>query len=222
MMIPGAIQGGLGLLQLLKGGKMNPVRPIYEVPQAAKEELALSRMGLNGRMPGIDQARERIDQNAASSDYRLRRGATNSSQLLSGLNGIQLQSNIASRGLLEAEASDRVRRENNFRRSLSLMSGFQDRKWQIDKSEPFQDAARTKAALVGGGLQNLSGGVNQALSGLFAGQQMQNGTTTPGSAAPAWLQMLLGQSMNGFNPGSWFQSMNSGMKPENYNRNYYG
>lgn len=195
--IPGAIQGGLGLLQLLKGGSMNPVRPSYEIPKAAQEELTLSRMGLNGRMPGAAQAEERIDQNAAGSGYRLQKGATNSSQLLSGLSGIQLNSNIAARGLMESEAVDRARREAIFRRSLGVMAGFQDKKWQLDKYEPFQDAARTKAALVGGGLQNLAGGVNQSLSGLLAGQMMQNGGTPAPAATntvPQWLQMFLGQN----------------------------
>jgi hypothetical protein len=53
------------------------------------------------------------------------------------------------------------------------MANYQNRKWEIDKFQPFQDAARTKAALIGGGLQNLSGGVNQGLSGMLGVQMMQ-------------------------------------------------
>jgi hypothetical protein len=44
---------------------------------------------------------------------------------------------------------------------------------------PFQDAARTKAALVGGGLQNLSGGVGQALGGMMGAQMMQGAQSAP-------------------------------------------
>lgn len=195
------IQGGLGLFQLLRGAGMNPQRPKYEIPAAAQEELASARMQQFGRMPGINYASARLDQNAANSQYRLQRGATNSNQLLSGLNGIQLQSNIASRGLMEAEAGDYIRRENNLRRSLGVMAGYQDKQFQLNKYEPFQDAARTKAALIGGGLQNLSGGVNQSLSGLMAGQMMGNGATAaPQNNIPDWLKVFLNQN-NGMKVG---------------------
>ncbi len=50
--------------------------------------------------------------------------------------------------------------------------------------QPFMDAARTKAALVGGGLQNLSGGVNQAIGGLMGAQMMQGGYGIPQQKTP--------------------------------------
>lgn len=174
-MAPGAIQGGLGLMQLGMGARMDPKRPEYEIPSAAKEELAMSRMGLNARMPGVNYAEQRIGQNSAGSAYRLNRAATNPNQILNGLASIQMNANIASRGLMEAEAGDAIRRESNLRRSLGVMANYQNRKWELDKQQPFLDAARTKAALIGGGLQNLSGGINQGLSGMLGAQMMQQG-----------------------------------------------
>jgi len=104
------------------------------------------------------------------------------------------------------------------------MANYQNRKWEVDKMAPFQDAARTKAALVGGGLQNLSGGVNQGLSGILGAQMMQQGgysdadlASNPGTSSsgnqtlPLWMQFV-----NKFKNGMM------GMKPENYNRNIYG
>ncbi len=172
-MAPGLIQGGLGLMQLAAGSRMNPQRPQYEIPAAAQEELAMSRMQQNGRMPGVNYAEQRINQNSAAAGYGLNRAATNPNQILNGLASIQMNANIASRGLMEAEAGDAIRRDSNLRRSLGVMAGYQNRKWEVDKMAPFQDAARTKAALIGGGLQNLSGGVGQALGGLMGAQMMQ-------------------------------------------------
>lgn len=173
--VPGAIQGVLGLGQLLAGSSMRPRRPAYEIPAAAQEELAMSRMQQNARMPGIRYAENRVAQGSASAAYGLNRAATNPNQVLSGLAGIQLNANIASRDLLEAEGRDAIRRDSNLRRSLGVMAGYQNRKWELDKMTPFQDAARTKAALIGGGLQNLSGGVNQGLSGLLGAEMMRSG-----------------------------------------------
>jgi hypothetical protein len=40
--IPGAIKGALGLGQLIGGSLMKVKRPTYEIPDVAKEELAMS------------------------------------------------------------------------------------------------------------------------------------------------------------------------------------
>lgn len=173
--VPGILQGALGLGQLIAGSGMNPKRPAYKIPAAAQEELAMSRMQQNARMPGVNYAEQRIGQNSAAAGYGLNRAATNPNQILNGLASIQMNANIASRGLMEAEASDAIRRESNLRRSLGVMASYQDKKWQLDKMNPFMDAARTKAALVGGGLQNLSGGISQTLSGMLGAQMMGAG-----------------------------------------------
>lgn len=175
--IPGAIQGTLGLGQLIGGSLMKPKRPEYDIPAAAKEELAMSRMALNSRMPGIGYSENRLAQNSANAAYGMNRAATNPNQILAGLAGIQMQANIASRGLMEAEASDFIRRESNLRRSLGVMANYQNRKWEMNKLQPYLDKARTKAALIGSGLQNISGGVGQALGGVLSAQMMQNSMT---------------------------------------------
>lgn len=197
-MAPGLIQGGLGLMQLAAGSRMKPQRPQYEIPAAAQEELAMSRMQQNARMPGVNYAEQRIGQNSAAARYGLNRGATNPNQILSGLASIQMNANIASRGLMEAEASDAIRRDSNLRRSLGVMANYQNRKWEVDKMAPFQDAARTKAALVGGGLQNLSGGVNQGLSGILGAQMMQQGGYAPQSQKAPYNPFSMEQQNNLF------------------------
>lgn len=165
----------MGLAQLGAGTIMRPKRPEYEIPAAAQEELALSRMQANGRMPGVNYAEQRIGQNSAQAGYNLNRAATNPNQILNGLASIQMNANVASRGLLQAESSDAIRRDSNLRRSLGVMAGYQNRKWELDKLNPFLDAARTKSALIGGGLQNLSNGVGQGLSGLIGANMMGYG-----------------------------------------------
>lgn len=177
-LIPAAIQSGLGIYQAIRGSAMKPKRPTYEIPEETKEDLAISRREANARMPGMAYAEDRLDQNAAAGRYGLTRAATNSSQVLSGLAGIQLQSNIAERGLMESEANDHYRRLANLRRSLSNMASAKDRQFQLNEMEPFQDAARTKAALIQSGLTNFAGGIGQGInaqmaSNMMGGQQQQ-------------------------------------------------
>jgi hypothetical protein len=190
--IPGAIKGALGLGQLIGGSLMKVKRPEYEIPDVAKEELAMSRMMANGRMPGVNYANMRIDQNAASAAYRTNRAATNPNQILAAQAGIQMNADIAGRGLMEAEAGDQYRRLANLSRSLRMMSDFKDKEFELNKMQPYQDKARTKAALVQGGLLNLFGGVGEGMSGIMAGKMMQDGagaaagsqTATPQAGNP--------------------------------------
>lgn len=152
---------------------MKAKRPTYEIPDTANEELAMSRMMANGRMPGINYAKMRLDQNAASAGYRMNRAASNPNQILAGAAAIQANSDVAERGLMESEANDQYRRLANLSRSLRMMSEYKDKEFQLNKMEPFQDKARTKAALVQGGLLNLFGGVGESMGGLMAGKMMQ-------------------------------------------------
>ena len=165
--IPGALKAGLGMFQTIKGAKMKPERPEYDIPKSAQEELAMSRMEAGGRMPGIGYAENRLQQGKASGLYALRRGATNSSQLLSGLSGIQMQANIAERGLLQSESEDQYRRLANLRRSLGVNAQYQDKKWQLNKFDPYVDEARTKAALTQSGLTNMFTGIGEGVSGMM-------------------------------------------------------
>jgi hypothetical protein len=197
--IPGALKSLLGVGQLIGGSAMKVKRPEYEIPDVAKEELAMSRMMANGRMPGVNYANMRIDQNAARAAYRTNRAATNPNQILAAQAGIQMNADIAGRGLMEAEAGDQYRRLANLSRSLRMMADYKDKEFQLNKMEPYQDKARTKAALVQGGLLNLFGGVGEGMSGIMAGKMMQDGATAPaptsdGAPVPLWMKMMqLGQ-----------------------------
>ncbi len=172
--VPAAIQGGLGLMQLGAAGRMNPKRPEYQVPDEVSQELAMSRMSLNSEAPWLKRAEERLDQGTASAGYRLGRVAGNSSQLLAGLSGINMQANIARRGLMEADANDYARREANLRRSLGVMATYKDKQFQLNKMEPYMNEARTKAALTQGGLLNISGAANSGVQSLMGAQLLQN------------------------------------------------
>lgn len=168
--IPGAIKAGVGLFQLAKGAGMKPERPEYEIPDEIKEDLAAARRLERGRMPGIQYAEERVRQGTAQQGYGLRRSATNPNQLLSGLQMIQRNAQIAQRGLMEAEAGDYYRRLANYQRSLSLGAQYKDKQFELNKMQPYIDESRTKAALTQSGLINAFSGLGEGVSGFKQGQ----------------------------------------------------
>lgn len=188
--IPGAIKAGVGLYQLAKGAGMKPERPAYEIPDEIKQDLAAARRLERGRMPGVQYAEERIRQGTAQQQYGLRRSATNPNQLLSGLQLIQRNAQIAQRGLMEAEAGDYYRRLANYQRSLSLGAQYKDKQFELNKMQPYMDEARTKAALTQSGLVNAFGGLGEGLSGVAQGQMMNQQMKL--MKDPNYLKMLQG------------------------------
>lgn len=153
---------------------MKPERPEYQIPDVAKEELALSRQMAGARMPGIGYAEDRIRQGGATSLYNLRRGAANPNQLLSGVAGVQVASNAAERSLLEAEAGDQYRRLANLSKSLSMMGQYKDKEFELNKMQPYMDKSRTKAALTQSGLLNTFGGLGDVTGSAMQKYYMQN------------------------------------------------
>jgi hypothetical protein len=172
--VPGALKAGFGLYQTIRGAAMRPKRPEYKTPSEIGESLALSRQQEAARMPGISYAEDRLRQQSAQGMFGLRRGATTSNQLMSGLSNIQMQSNIAQRGLLESESKDYYRRLGNLQRSLGISAQYADKEFEANKMQPFQDKARTKAALIQAGLTNLFTGGGEAVMQPMYADYMQS------------------------------------------------
>lgn len=170
---------------------MKPERPIYEIPGEIQEDVAAARRLERGRMPGVQYAEDRIRQGTAQGGYNLRRSVTNPNQLLSGLQMIQANARIAERGLMEAEAGDYYRRLSNLQRSLNVSAQYKDRAFDVNKMQPYQDAARTKAALTQGGLINAFGGLGEGMSGLMQGQMFNQEMELMKN--PEYLKMLKGR-----------------------------
>lgn len=170
ILAPGAIKAGLGLGQLIGGASMKTKRPEYTTPKEQGESLALARQMAFARDPGAQQQLAETAQGGATALSRLQKNAGSQGQILSGLAGIQASTNAAARGILANEASDRFRRVANLQRSLGLMSQYKDKEFDINEMQPYQDKARTKAALVGGGLQNLFSGAGDVSSGYLSNE----------------------------------------------------
>jgi hypothetical protein len=157
---------GLGFAQLAVGSRMNPQRPTYNIPREVKEQLALNQANLNARMAGATQAERNIAQQASNMVGTARRGSTSSSQLLSMASASQGQANRGFTGLATAEAQDRQRRLSNLNQSQAMMAGYRDKAWKLNEFDPYQDEARTKAALLQGGFHNIYGATTDMGTGL--------------------------------------------------------
>lgn len=197
----GLIKGGLGLAQLIKGRRMRPERPVYEIPQEIGDTVGMRRAQLNARMAGATQAERNIRQSQATALNAARQGSTTGNQLLATAALGQAQSNRSFRNLAGQEAMDFQRRADNMARANTQMAGYRDREFQINEMQPFIDATRTRSALMQGGLMNLYGAATDAsrVGGqMYAFNQMNNNPNlNPGGLMNIYLNRLSQQQNAG-------------------------
>lgn len=161
-MVNSALQTGLGLAQLIKGGRMNPQRPTYEIPDEVGAQLGLRQQLLNARMAGARGMERNLQESAATGMYNATQGAASSEDLLAAGAMSQGNTNRSLRDLQIREAQDYESRVQGLERAQMNMAGYKDKEFQMNEMDPYMEAAATKSALTSGGLQNLSGGLASA------------------------------------------------------------
>lgn len=202
VLFPSLIQGGLSAIQLLTSLGINPQRPKYTVPQEVQDKLAQNQVNLNARSAGAARANENIFANQATTlQNATQAGGGISNQLLAGAMA-QANTNQALGDLSASEMEDFQRRLSNLGAVQSEMGQYRDKEFDINKMQPFQDAAAAKSALIEGGIQNLFG-ASQGLAGLGMGQNKQQ------SIQP--MSQVSQLPMRSMQP---VQSMNSGFVPQ--------
>jgi hypothetical protein len=201
-MFPSFLQGGLGAIQLLASLGINPKRPMYTVPQEVQDKLAQNQVNLNARSAGAARGQDNIFANQATNLLNAQQaGGGISNQLLAGAMA-QANTNQAIGDLSASEMEDYQRRLGNLGAAQSEMGQYRDKEFDINKMQPFQDAAAAKSALIEGGIQNIFGG-SQGFAGLGMGQNKQQ---------PMQPMSPVGQiPMRQMQP---VQSMNSGFVPQ--------
>ena len=174
ILFPSLIQGGLSAIQLLTSLGIRPNRPTYNIPTEVKDKLAQNQLNLNARSAGAARAQDNIFANQATTLLNAQQaGGGASNQLLAGAMA-QAQTNQGLANLSASEQEDFQRRLGNLGAAQSEMAGYRDKEFEINKMQPFLDAAATKSALIESGIQNAFGAA-QSFPNLLMGQNKGNG-----------------------------------------------
>ncbi len=151
---------------------MNPQRPTYTIPQEVQDKLGQQQVNLNARSAGAARAQDNIFANQATTlQNAAQAGGGAANQLLAGAMS-QAQSNRGLQDLSAGERDDYQRRLGNLGQAQSEMGSYRDRTFDINKMQPFQDAAATKSALIESGLTNAFSALQSAPPLSFSRQTM--------------------------------------------------
>lgn len=162
--LPSMILGGS---QLFKSHKMRPKRPQYEIPLAEQQALQLAKnMGAQTRLPGQEAIEGQLDEttaNTLSSIERMGYGGASDINAASRAYGNQ-QDKETQLGV--AAAGNRQQNLRNLQGALSHYATYEDKKWNLNELQPYEQDAKAKAALYEGGMTNLSGGLKDIAGGI--------------------------------------------------------
>lgn len=174
----GAGIGALGSLgkiifgggQRREGKRINPIFNQYKTNPYANQQLGLAQQLFNARAPGAQQQEQNILTNQANYNAGLSRNATDSSQLLALASLGQGQTNNAFQNLQMQEAANKQNMLGNLNNAYQGLISEGDKEYQ-SMLQKFQMDTAQKNALMGGGMQNIMGGIGDLASLGIMGSQ---------------------------------------------------
>ena len=160
--IPSLIKGIFGGFQLSKANKLekqNP-RPTAEVAPAISQMVNYNQGLANAQdIPGGEMARNQIGGATSA-------GINAASQLSSGAEGIGAVGKMvmggqqAQEGLAQQTAQYAAGNQRQYANSLQDLGQEQNRVWDYNKNQPYQQAGAMASQLRNSGMQNLFGGAS--------------------------------------------------------------
>ena len=169
--VPSLVQTGVGIGQLLKSRKLQRGlgdRPEMEIPDAAKEALAVARnLASSFYMPGQSQAEQALNQQYAGAAQNVMNTASSSAEALGALvnanaNRMAAQTNLAG----QAEQSY-VNRQAMLQGELKNMGEWQFDEWMQNTWNPYAQKVSDIAAMKQAGATNLFEGF-KSIAGMSA------------------------------------------------------
>lgn len=172
MLIPAALQAGMGVAQYLGGRKLaNQATPDYNIPKEYQDMLNVQGAYANADMPGSGQVRQDIRGN--TSDYlgmAERFGQIDPNTANAAYT--QEQEALADFGV--QNAMYRVGEKDKLLNAKGIMADQKLNKQQWEVLTPFERTMQSGSALMGAGIQNTFGALGSAAD--MIGYSAMNGT----------------------------------------------
>lgn len=182
----GAYTLGEGIAQQRKASKIEGSlqRPSYEIPSAAKAALENAKaMSLSSKLPGQSYAEGNIRSNTASAIRSATGAASGSADLLASITGIAGNEQAAFSDLAAKGADYQSMNKQRLNEALMSYAPYQEKAWDVNKYQPYEQGAAAVRALKGASRENISnafGEISKAVSmGAPQQEKPQGGYISP-------------------------------------------
>lgn len=161
--IPAVLQMGIGGAQLMKGNRMNPVRPDFNIPESSRSALSNAEyMASQTELPGAEAIKSNIQESGANAVEQAARYASNPNAVLGMVNRVQENQNDQFQQLGIQGANFFANNQNQLRSQQNNMAQLELTRDTWDKYNPYMEEILRKQALIGSGLENIMGASKSA------------------------------------------------------------
>ena len=140
------------------------------------------------QMAGQNNINQRLDQATANSLYDINQNSSSGVEALAALSGVYSNQMDAENQLGLNAANDYARRQAAVNNELNRYAGYQDKSWDYNVNQPFQEKAAAAQALGEAGMRNKYEGLKGLVGAGVMGMQMKNTQDTN----DAWLKAFQG------------------------------
>ena len=150
-------QAGFGLYQTIKGARdaKNNERPEYRTPQAMIDAMdTAERMSLRGLN---EQTIQNFQQGLADTRAASFQGLSSRKAGVGAVAGVAQREIAGQQQLAAMDAEQRMRNIQSLQQMRAAMAQYEDKEFELNQMQPFQDRAAAASALQGAGLQNVMG-----------------------------------------------------------------
>ena len=171
LLIPAAIQAGLGIWQMVKGSQYAKTkRPEKTMPSGVTEAEALLKQKAYGDMPGYATQQQRLLGSGATAYNRAMQSVDSPAALLGY--GSMINANT-DRGLQDLYTKNAAYKAQGLGMLANFASGVkaqhQSRLFDWNEGQPYLNAMRTASMMYGGGMQNIGQGLSSGLNTYMQG-----------------------------------------------------
>lgn len=157
--LPTIFKGVTGLGQLFSGLFSQPQRPVYDIPQAEKDALKASKaLASQTKLPGQDILETQLGEKTANMTKSLERMGSGGAGL-AGLASIYAKEAEAKRNLAGDAARYYMGNKGQLINELNQYAQYEDKKWQKNIGDKYQEEASASSALTQAGIQNTASGL---------------------------------------------------------------
>jgi hypothetical protein len=175
--IPAVAQGVTGLVQSQRSKNIlkNLERPTYAIPEAQTQALNRSKnLASSMQMAGQSNVAQKIDQASANALYDINQNSSSGVEALAALSGVYVNQMAQENQLGLNAAQDYERRQAMVGNELNKYAGYQDKAWDYNVNQPFQEKAAAAQALGEAGMRNKYEGMKGVVGAGVMGMKMQN------------------------------------------------
>jgi hypothetical protein len=173
--IPAGIQLAKSYKQSQQAKELEKMgRPQYEIPEAVQQQVNQARYLASMReLPGQNLMEAKLGQNTAKGIAQMQNAAANPADLASNIARLYGAQNEGIQNIGLKAGQNWLGQQGQLSNALRMMGQYQDKKWDYNQKQPYEEAKAAEAALREASYRNLAAASTGIASGISGASNMQ-------------------------------------------------